>query len=241
MNVLVFGAAGYVGSFTRDAIVAAYPTSKLFDIRPIPGAGERGIVGDVNDDEAVRNALAGMNAVVYLAMGTGQLGNPRTCGDIDQAFNVNVRGWYRVLYHGLRAGVRRFVYASTMSVYHGIRSLPQPVNEDTPANSWEAYGFSKRVGEFISQAAVQECPDATIVNLRLVHPRSDEDWANDKNDPRWHRVYPLPPNDTRRLFLAALACDKPGCHIVQTCTDLEGKHMPIDRATALLGWKPEVR
>jgi hypothetical protein len=43
----------------------------------------------------------------------------------------------------------------------------------------------------------------------------------------------------RRLFLAALNCDKPGFHLMQCSGDLMGKKIPNDRAREILGWMPE--
>ena len=162
------------------------------------------------------------------------------CQDIDAAFNVNVRGAYRFLNASLEAGTRRFVYASSMSVYdHRLR---RPIlNEDMPADEWGTYGLSKRLAEEVCAAAATRWPDAVILALRLVHPI-------DELALRRHmaRGPELPfqftaPNDLRRLFLAALSCDRPGLHIVQASSDTSGARYPNARVTELLGWRPTVR
>ena len=43
---------------------------------------------------------------------------------------------------------------------------------------------------------------------------------------------------TRRLFLAAVALDRPGCHVVNTCGEVDGKMFDLTKARELLGWAP---
>lgn len=244
MKVLVVGGAGHVGGILRP-VLEAHHHCVYFDRRPVPEAGSRSIVGDVNDDEAVRRALEGVEAVLYLAMGTDG-GNPATCYRINPAFDVNVRGAYRFLYHTLEAGVRRFIYASSMSVYQLGSS--RKVDESVPADAWDPYGISKRVGEFICQAAHQAYPDAIILALRLYLPRSQEQWvehlrrkqeASQEGRPTRDRIGPTGPKDVQELFLAALRCDKPGAHILQTTGDVKEELYPHGRVFELLGWKPQ--
>ena len=151
---------------------------------------------------------------------------------------MNVVGWYRFLREGLAAGVRRFVYASTLSVYGPSR--PERIDEQMPADSWDPYGVSKRQGEALCQAAASQCPDATIVVLRMVSPQDEAGWERLKVKRPKIRIHHFAQglNDLRRLYLAAVACARPGAHIVQTTGDTEGLYFPNTRATELLGWAP---
>ena len=241
MNVLVVGGAGYVGSIVRPALEAEHDCRYL-DLVPVPGSEQRTTVASVHDVEAADRALRGMDAVVYLAMG----GTPRpapgeiSINDIEVAFSVNCAGTYRFLDMALAAGIRRFVYTSSLSVYHHAKPR-RDAAEDAPADSWYPYGLTKRVAEFICQAAAQHCPEATVLALRLFHPRNETDYAaicdTHRADPD-HPVVALGPNDTRRLYLAALACDSPGAHILHAAGDVEETIYCHDRVRALLGWQP---
>lgn len=236
MKVLIVGGAGYVGSIIRPAMEAEY-NCHYFDLRPVAGAEDRTILADVNDDAAVSAALAGVESVVYLAMGTGKLGDNTTVRDIDAAFNVNVRGLYRFLYRGLAAGVRRFCYASTLSIYRGWHRYDGLFDETMPPDNWEPYGLSKRVGEFICEAAAQKYPDASVLVLRLVLPRNEKDYERqDAKTDAGH--FALGPNDTRRLFAAAAKLQRPGYHVAQAMGDPQNKHFSLRRAMDLLGWQP---
>lgn len=236
MNVLIIGGAGHVGSILRPALEQTQ-TCRYLDLRPVPGAEARTNIGDVNDPAALAAAMQGQEALLYLAMGTAN-GDPQTAGDIDAAFNVNVRGLYRCLGEGIKAGVRRICVASSLSVYRNYRQ--SPTDERRGADAWEPYGLSKRVGEFLCEAAAQACPEATIIALRLVLPSNEQDWPKRRYDPaREHNSFALGPNDTRDLFCKALELDRPGCHVVQATGDVTDQHLPNHRVRELLGWSPQ--
>ena len=241
MRVLIIGGAGRVGSTFRPALEAEHDCRYL-DLKPVPGAEDRTTVGDVNDDETVRAALDGIDTVVYATLGIGQpysyVQGSHTNEDPNAAFDVNTKGLYRVLFHGLELGVRRFVQASTMSIYHRD-GRPFPATELRPTDSWRPYGVSKWLAEELCAAACVRCPDATIVALRMMWPTPDAEWerVKKKRDKR-SEFHPVGPNDLRRLYAAAVRCDKPGFHVMQTSGDVSGTDIPHDRAKALLGWAP---
>lgn len=238
MKVLVIGGAGYVGSILRPALEAEH-FCRYLDLKPIAGSEDRCVVGDLNNPVVLDRALTGMDAVVWVAMGIKQdADRGRGCLDLDASFDVNVRGFYRVVSTAANLGIRRFVYASSLSVYRSIRRRGSMLDESSTPDAWKPYGITKRMGEFIGQALVQQNPAATFIGLRLMWPRSDADWPGNEYVPGkdW---YPIGPNDLRRLFLAALACPHPGAHMMQATGDLEGGFVPNDEATRVIGWKPQ--
>ena len=232
MNILVVGGAGHVGSILRPALEREH-CCYYFDLKPIPGAESRSFVGNVRSDALVDRAIAGCDAIVYLALGI-KPGSVANATDIDPAFSVNVGGWCRFLQSGLRAGVRRFVYASSMSVYQFCSH--RVVDEDSPANAWHSYGLSKRFGEELCRMAAGRHPDAVIIALRMYRPMTDEEWQRMRDTPVCYQNFVQGPDDLRRLYLAALACNVPGAHILNTTGDVDAKRFPNTSATELLGW-----
>jgi nucleoside-diphosphate-sugar epimerase len=240
MKLLIVGGAGYVGSILRPALEQAYDCYHL-DFTPIPEVNGRQIVADLNDEDAVRRAVYQKDALLFLAMGKivvrNTPGHRRKDFEIEPIFNVNATGYYRVLSEAMREGVRRVVYASTLSVYSGIGGGGRRVNEHDLPNATDAYGVTKRLGEVMNDMFAQKHREATLVSLRLMWPRNEKDWPGNeyKRDVAW---CPTGPNDLRRLFLAALDCRTPGSHVVQATGDLEDRHFPNIQAQALLGWRP---
>lgn len=245
MNVLVIGGAGDVGTIVRPALEAQH-TCYHYDLRPVPGADTRGYVADIDDAAMLRHAMIGMDAVVNLAMGVRPGPTEKDVSDIDAAFNVNVRGCYRVLDAAMSAGVRRIVNASSLSVFVEPGFRDRPLDESVPPDAWAVYGVSKRLGETLCQAAVQRCPDLGIVSLRLMRPVNAENyrprrwpWAKDERG-RDHHWFVMGPGDTQRVFLAALDYTiNPGHHVFNASGDLEDAWFPNARATQAMGWKPQ--
>jgi nucleoside-diphosphate-sugar epimerase len=134
-RVLVTGGAGYVGSnLVPKLLDAGYETSvlDLFIYGDVftglnGNAGFRQIKGDLRDPDDVRKALIGCGAVIHLA-----------CISNDPSFDLNPElgksinyDCFRPLVHAAKdAGVKRFIYASSSSVY-GIKDEPD-VTEDLP-------------------------------------------------------------------------------------------------------------
>ena len=83
---------------------------------------------------------------------------------------VNLNGSFELMRQALNCGVRRFVFASSMSVY-GSSPSTHPLTEDDPAAPDELYGASKRAVELIGETlAVGRATE--FVSLRLGVPAS---------------------------------------------------------------------
>jgi nucleoside-diphosphate-sugar epimerase len=241
MKLLIVGGAGYVGSIVVPALEKEFDCVH-YDLQPVRGYEHKTILADVGDEAMLRKAVHGMDAVLYLAMGATRFTPDQACkegaNDINPAFDVNVRGWYRLVYLALKAGVKRLVYVSSLSVFRTYFH----VTEESPADQWLPYGFSKRVGEFIGEAASRENPSVTISSLRVILPRNERDYAGDlRSQERRHAVVSISPEDTRSLFVKAVQFDRPGFHIIHASGDLSDKHIPNRKAFELLGWKPSPR
>lgn len=236
MNILLVGGAGYVASIIRPTLEQEHHV-RFFDRVPVPGAEDRTTVGDVNDDDAIVASLRGMQSVVYLAMGITP-GTAKNTSDIKASFDVNCQALYRWLDLSMKAGVRNFVFSSSLSVYKRIGGKYPVLDESFEPDHWWVYAMTKRCAELLCRGASQQWPDASIVSLRLMWPLNDTDWHNpEKNQPTrtWR---PTHANDIRRLYAAAVNCKTPGDHVLNCTGDVEGEVYPYTRAMALLGWRP---
>lgn len=113
---VVFGASGFLGSHVADALSVAGYQVRLFDQSPSPflKPDQEMIVGDIMDLDQVIAAAKGA-AIVY---------NFAAIADIDEAHHkpiatatINVMGNMHVLEAARLAGVRRYVFASSVYVY----------------------------------------------------------------------------------------------------------------------------
>lgn len=116
MKIIVFGGAGFIGSHIVDVLGDRKYDVTVFDIRKSPylRAGQRMIVGDVLDQKQVEDAVRGHDVVYNLA----------GIADIDECarrpvdtVKYNVLGNVIILEASRKAGVKRFVFASSAYVY----------------------------------------------------------------------------------------------------------------------------
>jgi len=159
-TVLVTGAAGFVGRAAVSALSArACVIAAVHKAATLAGA-ERVIAGDLCDEEFVRH-LPRSDVVLHLAALS-----PSSPGDWsrDDYFRVNARAVESMLAH-LGGGDRRFVYASTASIY---RYSSEPVSEDSLLDPRGAYPESKFAGEKACAGAADGFE--SIVAARLFHP-----------------------------------------------------------------------
>jgi nucleoside-diphosphate-sugar epimerase len=151
-HVLVTGGAGYVGSNLVPKLLAAGYRVTVLDlciygdvIAAHPAL--RIVTGDLRNREHVEAALQGCDAVIHLA-----------CISNDPSFDLDPTLGRSINYDCFRplvraskdAGVRRFIYASSSSVY-GIKDAPD-VHEDLPLEPLTDYSKYKAMCEDVLMA-----------------------------------------------------------------------------------------
>ncbi|NUQ01364.1 MAG: NAD(P)-dependent oxidoreductase [Armatimonadetes bacterium] len=237
MKVLMVGAAGHVGGILRPALEARHEC-RYVDLKPIPGAEDRTVVGSVTDHEVMAQAMEGIDVALQLAMAPYRgADEPRS---VDLSYDVHVKGMHRVLEAAVRAGTKRVVYASTLSVYRGNRAGGLRT-EEMPPDAVDLYGLTKRLGEEVCKAfAVRHAP-LSVLALQLVQPRTEEQWAKPPEG-RQNRNYMTGPEDLRDAWLRAIELeDHQGYDAVFICSDLEAQFLDLSKAKRLLGWVPQGR
>jgi nucleoside-diphosphate-sugar epimerase len=150
-NVLVTGGAGYVGSALVPKLLEAGHGVTVLDLYLYGDEffasyrgkqGFREIKGDIRNPADVENAVQGCDAVIHLA-----------CISNDPSYNLDPElgksinyDCFRPLVRAARAaGIKRFIYASSSSVY-GIKGEPN-VTEDLPLEPLTDYSKYKALCE----------------------------------------------------------------------------------------------
>lgn len=150
MHVLVTGGAGFIGSHTVEALLAAgfkvrvlddFSTGKRQNLAAVADRLEV-IEGDVRDEVDLTMAMEGVEAVLHLA---AVVSVPVSVENMGFAHAVNATGALNVMETARRAGVRRVVYASSAAVYG--TSAPAPASEQTLLLPSSPYGSQKRYNE----------------------------------------------------------------------------------------------
>jgi len=133
-NVLITGGAGYVGSVLTPQLVAAGYNVTVYDIMffgsdhlPKHHPNLRVIEGDIRDTAKMAGAFQGIDTVLHLAC----ISNDASF-ELDEKLSetINYDCFEPLVIAAKRAGVKRFVYCSSSSVY-GVSDAPE-VTEDHP-------------------------------------------------------------------------------------------------------------
>ena len=148
MAILVTGAGGFLGRVVCGQLREENAAFAGTDRGCPDEAGEAWHPCDVTDREAVVQLFQDrrIEAVIHLA---GML--PSACrADPGAATRVNIAGSLNVLEAAAEAGVRRFVFGSSVSVY-GAGGDGKPLSEDAPACPTDVYGVGKRYVEIYGE------------------------------------------------------------------------------------------
>ena len=167
MKVLVPGGAGYVGAVLIPKLIRAGHHVRVVDLylygddvlAPSRGPRLEEIRGDVRDAAVMRRALDGCDAVVHLACISN---DPSFELDPALARTINYDAFLMLLDLLPKSPVRRFVFASTSSVY-GIKS-EENVTEDLPLEPLTDYSKYKVLCE--AELSRAKLPDLTWVTIR---------------------------------------------------------------------------
>jgi UDP-glucose 4-epimerase len=146
MQLLITGGAGFIGSHSVAAALAAGQRVRVFDNlstgsrENVPPDAEL-VVGDVTDYAQVQAAAAGCDAVLHLA---ALVSVPQSMREPLATLAINSVGTANVLEAARAAGARRFVLASTCAVYG---DLPGRQEESSPVLPLSPYAGSKLLAE----------------------------------------------------------------------------------------------
>lgn len=159
-RILVTGAAGFIGSHVVDHLLdgghEVYGLDNLDDfydrdvkLRNLSAARERSafhfVEADIRDPEALGHLPGEISVIIHLAARAG------VRPSIEQPLlyqDVNVRGTQQLLEYARSAGIRRFIFGSSSSVYGNCETAPfsEDARVDRPISP---YAATKCAGELL--------------------------------------------------------------------------------------------
>ena len=181
-KILVTGGCGLVGSTTIDLLLRDYSPERIVILDDL----SRGTLdnvedalkdkrvtlvrGDIRDPETVRKATAGMDAVIHMATLriTACAAEPRA------ALGVMCDGSFNCIEAAQAAGVKKFVTASSASIYGLAEEFPTKESHH-PYNNRTWYGASKIMLEGLlrSYNDMYDMPYVALRYFNVYGPRMD--------------------------------------------------------------------
>jgi nucleoside-diphosphate-sugar epimerase len=151
-RILVTGAAGYLGS--RLILLLLESGYEVVGLDCLMFGGEslvsfydhprfRFIRWDIRDSRLDTSLFEGVHAIVHLAAVVGDA----ACSRIpDVAYAINTSSTKRLVTRSKEAGVQRFLFVSTASVY-GVSNAGELANENSPLQALSIYAETKILAE----------------------------------------------------------------------------------------------
>jgi UDP-N-acetylglucosamine 4-epimerase len=195
---LLTGVAGFIGSNLLEALLRANQSvvgldnffaghqHNLDDVRQNVGEAlwENFVMmkADITDLEACKRACAGVDYVLHQAA-VGSV--PRSIQHPILTHQSNVDGFLNIITAAKDAKVKRFVFASSSSVYGDHPALPKV--EHTVGNCLSPYAVSKKINELYAEVFTR-CYGFESIGLRYFNvfgPRQDPNGAYAAVIPKW--------------------------------------------------------
>ncbi|MFI9148896.1 NAD-dependent epimerase/dehydratase family protein [Streptomyces sp. NPDC053367] len=229
-TVLLTGAAGGLGTLMRGLLPEYGYDLRLLDLRPVEGEPDA-IVADLADQDAVREAVRGVDAIIHLAGISLE-------APFEKILKANIEGTYHLYEAAREEGVGRIVFASSN---HAVGFTPRPQGEapldpgalipvETPHRPDTFYGLSKAFGEDLAQFYWDKHGLETVsVRIGSCFP--------EPTSVRMLSVW-MSPADGARLFHAALTAENVGHTVVHGSSANTRLWWDLTSARAL-GYEPQ--
>lgn len=175
---LVTGGAGFIGSHIAEALVRRgedvwildnFETGKRENLSGFENDVTL-VEGDVRDAAVVQRAVRGADFVIHqAALASVQ----RSIDDPSSTNQVNVQGTLNLLEAAVKHKVRRFVFASSSSVYGDSEELPK--RETMAPQPKSPYAVSKLAGEWycLVFSVIHALPTISLRYFNVFGPRQD--------------------------------------------------------------------
>jgi len=169
MRIAVTGANGFVGRAVCEALRAEQHTVRPIVRQADPREPESVAVGPIHGATDWTQALRDVDCVVHCAARVHVMAETET--DPLAAFRtVNVQGSQRLAEQAAEAGVKRFVFLSSLKVLGEQTEPGHPFQADAMPQPDDPYGISKWEGEqAVQQVGRVACMDVVVIRPPLVY------------------------------------------------------------------------
>ncbi|MCA0912798.1 UDP-glucose 4-epimerase family protein [Marinobacter nauticus] len=171
VKILLTGATGFVGGRLASHFARSDAISLVCAVRRAGTSvcGEEFVIGELNATTEWTEALIGQDVVIHAAARV-HIMQDETEDPLGEYRKINVRGTLNLARQAARAGVRRFIFISSIKVNgeHSPRGFP--FTADAAPAPEDAYGISKlEAEEALSAVATETGMEVVIIRPPLVY------------------------------------------------------------------------
>ncbi|MHC2537634.1 NAD-dependent epimerase/dehydratase family protein [Bradyrhizobium diazoefficiens] len=160
--VLVTGASGFVGGHVVPAL-ARQGWSVRRAVRRPTGADDEVVIETIGPETDWQAALEGVDAVVHLA---ARVHHKHEEHAVQLYRNVNIAGTLHLAHSAATAGVRQFIFVSTVLVHGRSNEGRAPFSEKDILTPRGLYGMSKAAAE----AGLRTLARDSAINISVIRP-----------------------------------------------------------------------
>jgi uronate dehydrogenase len=234
-RVLVTGANGAIGRPVVLELKARGHAVVGLDLVK-PAYVDQAHVGSVSDFELVKQAMAGVDAVVHLAA------EPNDCEFVSRLVPANVIGPYNILQAAQEAGVKRVVLASSAQAASGVKAMrSRKVKVEDGSAPTNHYGLTKVWMEEMGRMYAR-VHKLSVVSVRIGWMvRNSHEAAIGRTAKHLPGMY-ISARDSGRLFASSVESAFPGPGEEITVYGTSRPHgddgLDVTSAVQMLGYEP---
>lgn len=157
MKICIVGGSGFIGTYLMDLLQQDYELQNI-DKQPSAQHADKTSIADICNYEALLRHMQPCDWVILLAAEHRDDVQPTS-----RYYDVNVAGTRNVLQAMQERGIKKILFASSVSVYGLNKGIP---DETFPAQPFNHYGKSKWQAEEVLRTWQAATPGSTLLIIR---------------------------------------------------------------------------
>ena len=237
MNILITGASSQLADAIADELGEDH-NLRLMDSVPLDKEGKFEVIqGNILDADDSSQAVRDMDVLIHTGEPPTEL--PEDTLKREQAIlDLATRGTHIIFTAGVKAGIKRFIYASTLAIFHEYPDDIYISELWKPLPSPEIIEMTKYLGELTSREFARDNA-VTVTALRLGELVREEVVHEKTPNASWLDI-----RDAAQAFRHALSRDSSNrigwqqrWDIYHICADIPNPRFLIDKARGI-GYQP---
>ncbi|MBA2058337.1 sugar transferase [Psychrobacter cryohalolentis] len=168
MNILVTGANGFVGQSLVNNLLNNTKHKVVASVRKIPSrklSCEYRIINNLEDKPTLTNVFKDIDVVIHTAARVHVM-DDKSVDPLMEFRKINVEGTLNLAQQAIKAGVKRFIFISSIKVNGEGTELGKPYTEDSKPNPIDPYGISK----YEAEQGLLALAETTSLEVVIIRP-----------------------------------------------------------------------